>query len=288
MNQNYISPQEELENKNAIKIIRNIFINTTSNRYHDDEDLKVIAEQLKNINFLALQSKNPKTKDYNPFDILTTLSEDKSIGSVLLFPTNNQIEFYKAVEKLKYTTEIRVETINFDELYALSKANNTNRLKNGPQFAFYIANSNHNDSGIELTEDTIIKTYEDFAYDIQYQPAKALLEKEPEEHPELKILHKKLEQLCRYQKHITQIHVFEGWYSHNLKSKQTTIVIELDKKANAQVRNQIAELQKDYISYLTKESKSLNKIETYITPTAANSFLTKYQLNLNTPFIKSH
>lgn len=283
-----ISTKQERDNENAIKIIRNIFLNNTVPIEEDDESLSEISQQLKEIQLLGIKTKTDNVEESTVFDIITDINEDNTEGAVFLYPTHHQIEFYQALEQLKYTMDIQVEKYNFDSLYALAKANATNRKPNDPQFAFYIANADETSTGVRISENTIIKSYEDFAYKINFQPASVLLKEKPKDYPELEILRKKLEFLCRKQKQITKIHAFEGWYNHNTSSKQTTLIIETNKKINTQLRNEIVELQKDYIDYLTQNSQQLNQIQTYITPEAANPFLDKYDLTLDTPFIQSH
>lgn len=283
-----ITSKQELDNENAIKIIRNIFLNNNLPIHDDAEALSSISEQLKEITLLGIKTKNPESKTDSQFDIITNLNESNNEGEVFLYPTVHQIKFYQALEQLKYPVPIEIETYTFDDLYALSKTNATNRNENEPTFSFYVADSDSNSSGIKLSEKIIIQLYEDFAYKIQFKPASQLLAENSENHPELTMLHKKLESLCKSQKEITQIHVFEGWYNHNESSKQTTVIIETNKKINSQIKDQILDLQTEYINYLTKSSKQLNKIETFISREAAKSFLNKYDLTLDTPFIQSH
>lgn len=283
-----LTNEQELNNENAIKIIRNIFLNNKIPIHDDSEALSSIAEQLKQLNLLGIKARNPESKSNSQFDIITNLNDNNNEGEVFLYPTVHQIEFYQALEQLKYPVPIEIETYTFDDLYALSKTNATNRNETDPTFSFYVADSDSKSSGIKLSEKIIIQIYENFAYTIQFKPASVLLANNPENHPELTMLHEKLESLCESQKEITQIHVFEGWYNHNEASKQTTLIIETNRKINSKIKEQILKLQKDYINYLTESSNQLNKIETFISPEAADTFLNKYHLTLNDPFIKSH
>ena len=154
-----MTPSTELNNTNAIKIIKNIYSTNKTPIVEDSDALQMIGEQLQQTTFLGLEIENEQTHKFNRLES-SSFNDEFRQTAIFLYPTQKQVEIYSRLEQLKHVSKIKSKTYSFDDLYAIAKTNLINNKNNKSAIAFFIANSEMNDIGIKITDELIVKAYE--------------------------------------------------------------------------------------------------------------------------------